>query len=210
MRFLVTAGPTREAIDDIRYLSNASTGRMGYEIARAAAEAGHETVLLSGPVCLSPPQGVRTIKIVSARDLQDACSNEFPAADALVMTAAVADYRPETRTAGQRKRDSAPWSLSLVPNPDILAELGARKANRFLAGFALESDLNPAGVDNARRKLVRKNLDLIVLNAPATIGAADSDFVLLYRDGRIEHYMSRSKADLARRLVSAVAESRIP
>ena len=206
LKVLVTAGPTREYVDDIRFFTNGSTGRMGYAIARAFVESGHEVVLVHGPTPVAPPPGARLVPVESALEMRDAVRAAFRDVDALVMTAAVADYRPEARIAGKRKKTDGPWDLRLVRNPDILAELGKGKGDRYLVGFALEA---AEGEANARGKLLAKNLDLIVLNAPATVGAESSDFTLLSADGRADRYMSVSKDFLALRLVSRVAEGRL-
>jgi len=199
MKILVTAGPTREAIDDVRFLTSGSTGRMGYAVAEAAADAGHDVILVTGPVSLSPPEGVETVAIVSALEMHDAVLDRFPGVDAVVMVASVADYRPETRRSGKRKKTDGPWDLRLVRNPDILAELGRRRERQVLIGFALEAENGEA---NARGKLEAKGCDAIVLDSPATVGADRSDFAILTRDGVIERLSGVTKTELARRLVA--------
>ncbi|MEN8150533.1 MAG: phosphopantothenoylcysteine decarboxylase [Planctomycetota bacterium] len=198
MRVLVTAGPTREAIDDVRFLTSGSTGRMGTEIAAAARDAGHDVTLVLGPVPLSPPDGVTVVPVVSALDMHDAVLERFDEVDAVVMVAAVADYRPAERIEGKRKKADGPWDLRLVRNPDILFELGRRRTHQFLVGFALEA---ANGEANARAKLSRKGCDAIVLDGPATVGAETSDFAILTADGGIERLAETTKADLAVRLV---------
>lgn len=202
MRVLVTAGPTREPIDDVRYLSNASSGRMGRALAVAARDARHDVTLVTGPVEILPPEGVEVVRVTTALEMRDAVLARFDAADAVLMAAAVADYRPETRIDGKRKKSSGPFELRLVENPDILAELGERKAHQRLLGFALEA---ADGETNAREKLERKNLDWIVLNAPATIGAETSDFLILARDGARTAHAATTKAALARALLALLA-----
>jgi phosphopantothenoylcysteine decarboxylase/phosphopantothenate--cysteine ligase len=199
MRILITAGPTREAIDDVRFLTSGSTGRMGYVIAAAARDAGHDVILVTGPVPLSPPEGVETVPVVSALDMHDAVLDRFADVDAVVMVAAVADYRPESRIHGKRKKTDGPWDLRLVRNPDILAELGRRRKHQVLVGFALEAENGEA---NARKKLAAKGCDAIVLDSPATVGADVSDFTILTRDGGVERLREVAKAELARRLVA--------
>ena len=206
LRILVTAGPTREYVDDVRYLSNASSGRMGFAVARAAVSAGHETVLVCGPTPLPPPEGPELVPVVSALEMRDAVREAAPGADAVVAVAAVADYRPETRIPGKRKKGDGPWHLRHDRTPDSRAGLGAEKGARFLVVCAIEAE---DGERNARRKLLSKNLDLIVLNAPSTVGAEESDFVLLYRDGRRECHMSVPKQFLAQRLVSLIEEAKL-
>lgn len=201
MRILVTAGPTREPIDDVRYLSNASSGRMGHALATAARDARHEVTLVTGPVELPSPEGIEVVPVTTALEMRDAVLARYDAADAVLMAAAVADYRPATRIGGKRKKSAGPWDLRLVENPDILAELAARKTHQRLLGFALEA---ADGERNAREKLERKNLDWIVLNAPATIGAETSDFLILARDGTRTPHAATTKAALARALVALV------
>ncbi len=208
LRFLVTAGPTREFVDDIRYFTNGSTGRMGFAVARAAATAGHEVVLIAGPTPLAPPDapGIRVVPVVSALDMRDAVRAEFATADCVVMTAAVADYRPATRIRGKRKKTPGDWNLKLVRNPDILAGLGRERTHQVLIGFALEAKDGDA---NAREKIVAKNLDAIVLNSPKAVGATDSDFILIRSDGPATPYISVSKDFLALNLVSFAAKARL-
>ena len=140
MRFLVSAGPTREFVDPVRFLSNRSTGKMGYAVARAAVEAGHEVVLVSGPVSLESPPGLAAfVPVVSARDMLAALRRALAAADALVMTAAVADFRPARVSRRKIHKGAMPDSIRLVPNPDILAALARRKGRRVFVGFAADS-----------------------------------------------------------------------
>lgn len=201
MRFLVTAGPTREPIDDVRFLSNRSTGRMGYAVAEAAARAGHEVVLVSGPVALDPPSGVAVVPVETALEMRAAVLPRLPETDALVMAAAVADYRPEARIAGKRKKggDGETWNLALVRNPDILADAAASKGERIHVGFAVESaDL----VVNASRKLAAKSLDLIVANDVSAFGAARSTVVLLAPGQEPERLEGLPKTETADRIVA--------
>jgi phosphopantothenoylcysteine decarboxylase/phosphopantothenate--cysteine ligase len=206
VRILVTAGPTREHLDDIRFLSNASSGRMGYAISRAVVASGHEAVLVCGPTPVLPPEGPGVVSVTSALEMRDAVLEAFPDVDAVFMTAAVGDYRPQDRVPGKIKKGEGPMTLRLVRTPDILAELGGMKGTRTLVGFALEA---ADGLENARKKLVAKNLDCIVLNAPATVGADVSDFTLLFPDGSTDRYMSVTKDFLALCLVSLVTEGRL-
>jgi phosphopantothenoylcysteine decarboxylase/phosphopantothenate--cysteine ligase len=202
MRILVTAGPTREPIDDVRFLTSGSSGQMGYAVAEAARDAGHDVVLVSGPVALAPPDGVTFVPVVTALEMHDAVIERFAETDAVVMVAAVADYRPAERIEGKRKKTGGPWDLRLVRNPDILAELGRRRrTDQVLVGFALEA---ADGEANARGKLKAKNLDLIVLDSPATVGADRSEFAILTRDGAVTRIPDTTKPDLAARLVGLI------
>jgi phosphopantothenoylcysteine decarboxylase/phosphopantothenate--cysteine ligase len=161
MHILVTAGPTREFLDPIRFLSNRSTGKMGYAVASRAAARGHAVTLVSGPVALTPPAGMEVVQVVSARDMLAAVQEHLAACEALVMTAAVADWRPtSTAITKLKKRDMRPV-LELEPNPDILLTVRPLKGDRVFVGFAAETDNVLAEADG---KLERKGLDLIVAN----------------------------------------------
>lgn len=186
-KLLVTAGPTREELDPVRYLSNHSSGKMGYAIARAAQRRGADVVLVSGPVCLEPPFGVKTVKVISAAEMAEVALREFADATMIVKAAAVADYRPEIRAEAKMKKKGASLTLALRQNPDILAEMGKIKEERILVGFAAET---AALVENALKKLREKNLDLLVANDVTQEGAGfsvDTNIVkILSRDGSIE------------------------
>ncbi len=197
-KVLVTAGPTREAIDPVRYISNHSSGKMGYAIAAAAAARGAEVVLVTGPTALTPPPGVRTVPVDTAAEMLAAVLAEYDDCDAVVKAAAVADYRVAAPAEHKIKKNDAELTLTLTKNADILAELGRRKRHQVLVGFAAETrDL----VDNARAKLAKKNLDLVVANDVTVPGAgfgADTNVVrLLHRDGRVEHFDVMAKHELA-------------
>lgn len=168
MKLLVSAGPTREYFDSVRFISNASSGRMGYAIARAAASLGHAVTLVSGPVEIEPPQGVKVIRVETSGEMAAACKRVFPFVDAAVMAAAVSDYRPVRRTARKSAKSKRAFRVLLEPTEDIAAALGRRKGRRVLVGFALD-DHN--GRAHAERKLRAKRFDLIVLNGPGNIGA---------------------------------------
>ncbi len=208
MRFVVTAGPTREPLDPVRYLSNASSGRMGFALAEAAARRGHEVVLVAGPVALETPSGVaRRLDVVTARDLQGVLAEEVPSCDVLLMCAAVCDYRPVEVVEHKIKREPGVWQLTLEPNPDLLAELAPRKGDRIFIGFALESE---NGEVNARAKLERKGLDAIALNAPANIGRSTGRLTVIRRDGETLEQGPASKAVLAEGLVRLAEELASP
>jgi phosphopantothenoylcysteine decarboxylase/phosphopantothenate--cysteine ligase len=203
LRVLVSAGPTREHVDPVRFLSNESSGRMGFAIAAAAARAGHSVTLVAGPVALPTPRGVRRIDVVSAREMLAALRREWRRADALFMAAAVADWRPARRLAGKwRAKDGGARTarIDLVRNPDVLATLtgGRRDPRRTVVAFALETG---DGARRARAKLARKGADWIVLNGPKALNAERSQVVLLGPDIRID-LPERSKDALARDLVA--------
>jgi phosphopantothenoylcysteine decarboxylase/phosphopantothenate--cysteine ligase len=204
VRVLVTAGPTREHLDRVRFLTNASTGAMGIEVARAAAAAGHEAVLVLGPTHLAPPEDprVRVVRVVSALEMLAACEAEWPRCDALVATAAVADHRPARPDEGKPEKAAGPQTLALVPNPDILATLAATKGARRCVGFALQVE---DAERRAREKLARKHLDAIVLDSPDAMGAARADFTLILPEGAPVAMPGATKAAVATALVRFLA-----
>ena len=209
-RVLVTAGPTREHVDRVRYLTNESSGRMGFEIAAAAARAGHRVTLVAGPVELPTPSGVLRIDVVSAREMLEATRRAFRGADALFMCAAVADWRPARKRPGKwRKEDESEEiaKIELVRNPDILARLARRKGRRLVVGFALESG---DGAARARAKLRRKGADYIVLNDLTALGAERSSVTILGCDGSVRHLRRRAKRAVAEVLVRLERPARAP
>lgn len=214
MRILITAGPTREPIDPVRYLSNRSSGKMGYALAAAAVEAGHEVTLISGPVALPAPQPpvARLIYIETAGQLQDAVREAASEMDAIIMSAAVADYRPAKYAPQKLKRGSQRMmTLELVANPDILGGLREVAPHAFLAGFAAETnDL----LEHARRKLAGKCCDLIILNDVSQpgigFGSDENEVTLLFADGRVQPLMRASKLDIARQIIQRLPPPRRP
>lgn len=201
---VVTAGPTREHVDPVRYLSNESSGRMGFELARAARARGHRVILVAGPTALATPRGVERVDVTSARDMLAACRRALPGADALFMAAAVCDWRPRRRLAGKwRRKDSGAESarLELVRNPDILATLARRSGSRRIVGFALETG---DGLRRARAKLRKKGADYIVLNDESALNAERTTVTVLGRDGSRLRLPDRTKAAVARALVRLV------
>jgi phosphopantothenoylcysteine decarboxylase / phosphopantothenate---cysteine ligase len=203
MHVLITAGPTREYIDDVRFLSNASSGRMGYAIAEAAQQAGWTVNLVSGPVAIQPPPHVTFRPVTTAQEMLDVCLESFPAADGVIAVAAVADYRPNKRIAGKIHRTPGPLLLELVPNPDILAELCQRKGHRWAVGFAVESD---ELLVRARGKLAAKNCDAIVVNASSAIHSADTRIQLLDRSGAIALDYAGPKEVAAVQIIDWISE----
>lgn len=203
MNILVTAGPTREFIDDVRYLSNPSSGKMGFACAEAARAAGHRVTLVTGPADLPDPRGVTVVRVTTADEMRAAAMKAYRACDAVIATAAVCDYRPAKRVHGKIKKGPARTTLALVRTPDILGEMGAAKGKRVLVGFALESQ---DGRANAIEKLAKKNLDAVVLNAPSSFGADATDAVILHDGGASETLRGVSKKTLAKLLVKLVEE----
>jgi phosphopantothenoylcysteine decarboxylase/phosphopantothenate--cysteine ligase len=204
LRLLVTAGPTREHIDPVRFLSNPSSGRMGFAVATEAARRGHRVVLVTGPVELEDPPRIETVRIVSAAQMDRAVRRRFARCDAVVMTAAVADYTPAKSSKRKQKKTGRPTLLRLKPTVDILAGLGKRKGARVLVGFALETHDE---IKAAKDKLRRKNLDLIVSNRPNTFGRRGIRATLVFSDGRTVRLGETTKSALARRLVREVERS---
>lgn len=207
-RVLVTAGGTREPLDAVRYVGNRSSGKMGYAIAQAAAERGARVTLVTTSN-LPAPAGVEVVEVATALEMRDAVLSRFAEQEVVVMAAAVADYRPEAAYDAKRKKSSEPWTLTLVPNPDILAELGAAKRGQFLVGFAAETgDPVPA----ARDKLARKKADLIVANdvsQPQQGFEVDTNRVLVVGpEGLVADWPLMAKIEVGRRLWDLVASRR--
>jgi phosphopantothenoylcysteine decarboxylase/phosphopantothenate--cysteine ligase len=201
-RVLVTAGPTEEPIDPVRVLTNTSSGKMGYAVARAAAEAGAAVTLVSGPVALATPPGVTRIDVRTAQEMFDAVKHAAPASDVFVSVAAVADYRVKNRAAQKIKKGNGGLVLELEENPDILAWVAALPRPPFCVGFAAESE-NLA--QNARAKLAKKKLPLIVGNLAQDALGRDDSAITLYDAGGEHPLGSGPKLELARKLVAHVA-----
>ncbi len=206
VRVLVTAGPTYEPIDPVRFIGNRSSGKMGYAVAEAAIAHGAQVTLITGPTMLTPPAQAQVIRVQTALQMYEAVQNEFAQCDAFIATAAVADYRPERTLPKKRKRDTQSWTLNLVPNPDILGEVAQRKEHRIVIGFAAETD---KAIIRAKNKLLRKNLDLIAVN---DVMEPDSGFEVdtnrlsfIFADGRVENLPLMSKRECAERLIQALA-----
>ncbi|MDA1001229.1 MAG: bifunctional phosphopantothenoylcysteine decarboxylase/phosphopantothenate--cysteine ligase CoaBC [bacterium] len=205
LHLLVTAGPTRERWDAVRFLSNRSTGKMGYAVAAAAAARGARVTLVSGPAALPDPEGVETVRVESCEEMRAAVLKAWPGVQAAVMAAAVADYRPADPRNGKQKKGEGGLTLELERTPDILAELGEDKRGRILIGFAAETgELR----ENARAKLKRKKLNLIVANAVAgaddAMGADESRAILIGPEGE-EELPRMAKGELAHRLLDRLA-----
>lgn len=205
MNVLVTAGPTREPIDPVRFISNRSTGKMGFAVAQAAAEAGHSVTLIAGPVSLPTPPGVRRVDVTTALEMLAAVERELPACEIYVSAAAVADWRPETCATTKLKKNAMDGVLRLVPNPDILKTIRPLKGARRFVGFAAETGEPTA---EATRKLREKGLDLIVANDVTTPGAGfaveTNRVTLFFPDGRREALPLLSKHEVAQRLIECL------
>ncbi len=205
MKVLVTAGPTREHIDPIRYITNRSSGKMGYSVARVARRRGAQVCLITGPVHLKAPPGVRVRSVVSARDMLNVCMEEAERSDIIVKASAVADYRPITEVTQKIKKGPDRLDLELTENPDILYQIGKKKNKQILVGFAAEtSEL----VQYAGQKLKEKNLDLIVANDVSRSGAGfsvDTNIVMILdKHGRKAEWPQMSKIDIADKLFDRI------
>ncbi len=194
MKMLVTAGPTREFFDSVRFISNPSTGKMGFAIALAAAHRGHEVILIAGPVALDDPPGVQTIRVVTAQEMFDASSAAFQGAHAAIMTAAVCDYRPVAPMNKKLAKSDQPKQVTLEATDDICANLGSQKGDRVVIGFAMEDHDHQA---HAQAKLLRKQCDAIVLNGPRNVGAERAEVEILQAGGVWSAPISDTKAHIA-------------
>lgn len=198
LRFLITAGPTREFLDPIRYISNRSSGKMGYAIAEAALAVSSNVTLVSGPTCLGAPEGVEFVAVTTAQEMAGAVWSRFGSVDICIMAAAVCDFRPKTTTESKIKKGSFSGVLELEATPDILAELGRRKKSQVLVGFAAETD----DVEkHAREKLTRKGLDFIVANDAGAFDAETNRVAILSADGKIEKLAELPKIEVAKVIV---------
>ncbi|MEJ2575259.1 MAG: bifunctional phosphopantothenoylcysteine decarboxylase/phosphopantothenate--cysteine ligase CoaBC [Gammaproteobacteria bacterium] len=206
LRAVVTAGPTREPLDPVRFLGNRSSGRMGYAVARALAAAGAEVELVSGPVALDPPAGVRRRNVESAQEMRRAVFEVLPGADLFVATAAVADYRPAEPAPGKIKKQAERLTVELVRNPDILAEVAAQEPRPFIVGFAAETDDLAFHAEHKRRA---KGLDMIAANLVGSgrlgFDTGDNSLLVLWEGGRADLPV-QPKTRLAEQLVALIAE----
>jgi phosphopantothenoylcysteine decarboxylase/phosphopantothenate--cysteine ligase len=202
---LVTAGPTREPLDPVRYLSNRSSGKMGFAIAAAAAEAGARVVLVSGPVSLPTPAGVQRVDVETAAQMHAAVMNRIASIDICIAAAAVADYRPAQAASQKLKKSAATMNLELERNPDIVAAVAALDDGPFTVGFAAETE---SAASHARDKRQAKALDMIAANrvGPGLGFDADDNELQVFWDGGSQHLPRMRKTALARELVALIAE----
>lgn len=207
-KFLISAGPTIEAIDPVRYLTNHSSGKMGYELAREAAKRGAEVTLVSGPTALQPPKVSKLINIKSTQDLFDAVNENFDQTDVLIMAAAPADFKPKDKSSQKiKKEEKDEMTLNLAPNPDVLKTMGQKKKGQILVGFAAESENE---LVYGQKKIQKKNLDMIVIN---NITAKDAGFktdtnkvFIVDRDLKVEDLKLMTKTDLANVILDRTLE----
>jgi len=204
--FLITAGPTREPIDPVRYISNRSSGKMGYAIAEAALDVGHDVILISGPVNLARPRNAKVIYVSTSDEMFETVHQHADDADVCVLCAAVADYKPAQVSPVKIKKRATQLSLELIPTRDILDSLGTLQNRKFLlVGFAAETDHLEA---NATKKLREKNCDIIVANdARIAMESDESELLILFRDGDTKKISRAPKKNLARELVKIFLNS---
>ena len=205
-KIMITAGPTYEAIDPVRFIGNHSSGKMGFDIAKSAANFGAEVILISGPTDLNVNNtAINLIRVTSAQEMYDACHQYFNATDVAICAAAVADYKPKVVADQKIKKSEAAFTIELEKTKDILASLGQIKQNQFLIGFALETENE---IENAKLKIQKKNLDLIVLNSlqdkGAGFGSATNKITFINKDFVIEPMPLKSKEDVADDIINKV------
>lgn len=198
MKILITAGPTREFFDTVRFISNPSSGRMGFALAEAAVRRGHDVVLVAGPVALRPPKGAAYVSVVSAAEMSAACKRVWKSCDAAIMTAAVCDYRPRVKLDHKLAKRKAIRPIKLDPTEDIATALGTTKGKRVLIGFAMEDHDHHA---HAAGKLKRKHCDAIVLNGPENVGGERAVVEILTADGEWTAPISGTKRQVAAQIV---------
>jgi len=204
--FLITAGPTREPIDPVRYISNRSSGKMGYAIAEAALDVGHDVILISGPVNLAPPRNAKIVSVSTSDEMFESVRRHADESDVCVLCAAVADYKPAHVSPVKIKKRNAEFSLDLIPTRDILQSLGRRQNRKFLlVGFAAETDHHEA---NATKKLREKNCDIIVANdARVGMETDENELLILFSNGETKKISRAAKTFLARELVKIFRDS---
>ena len=201
MRILITAGPTHEPIDAVRFISNRSSGKVGAALASAALRGVNEVTLILGPVTATMPEGTRRIDVETAAQMHEAVMREFPNHDAIIMAAAVADFRPRFVRSGKVERDGT-LAMEFEPTADIIAAAGElKRPDQRTIGFSLESSNN---LERARQKMIHKQLDLMVYNPTQTMDSRTIESILLYPDGRLEELPCRDKADFADILIKRV------
>lgn len=202
-KVLVTAGPTREAIDPVRFISNPSSGKMGYAIARAAKRRGAEVVLVSGHSHLKPPTGIKFVDVITADEMADAAMRHYPQSTVVIMAAAVSDYKPKTSHKKKVKKEETKLTIELERTHDILQEMGDKKRGQFLVGFALETD---DIIANAKKKLEDKHLDLIVANDPRGFDKDVNQVTIIDKSGGVIELPQLPKDEIAERVLDIVVK----
>jgi phosphopantothenoylcysteine decarboxylase/phosphopantothenate--cysteine ligase len=203
-RILITSGPTRQYLDPVRYLTNASSGRMGAALSEAALASGHEVVIVSGPVDIAYPQAARVERVVSTEEMLNAARREFPSCDGLIGVAAPCDYRPVMVAASKIAKTGTPLELHLIETEDIVATLGAEKrSEQWLVGFALETEDHRL---RALAKLEKKHCDLMVLNGPEAMHSPDNSVEIIDHAGEILASFSGPKTDVAQQIFAVIQQ----
>jgi len=202
-RILITSGPTRQYLDPVRYLTNASSGRMGAALAAAVLEAGHEAVVVSGPVDVEYPPGADVTPVVSTEEMLEVCLKLFPSCDGLIAAAAPCDYRPIVVASQKIRKTGGPLKLELVETPDVVAGLAPGREDRWMVAFALETE-DPRM--RALQKLERKSCDLIVVNGPETMHSEEASIEIIRTGGQSLLDVSGSKRAMAREIVRTIEE----
>ena len=200
-RILITSGPTRQYLDPVRYLTNASSGRMGRALAQAALDRGHEVVVVSGPVQLSYPEQCEVVSVLTTEEMLSVCRELFPASDGLIGAAAPCDYRPERVKPNKITKTGGPLELHLIETSDVIATLAAEKGKRWVVGFALETQDHRF---RALAKLEKKSCDLVVLNGPDAMDAWENRVQVLDRSGTELASLSGPKLDVARGILEVI------
>ncbi|HWA99469.1 MAG TPA: phosphopantothenoylcysteine decarboxylase [Pirellulales bacterium] len=204
-RILITSGPTRQYLDPVRYLTNASSGRMGQALAQAAIDRGHEVIIVSGPVEVTYPAAAEVVSVVSTEEMLEACQRVFPNCDGMIGVAAPCDYRPRKIASGKIAKTGEPLLLELIETPDVVATLGAVKTHQWLVGFALETDDHRL---RALAKLEKKCCDLMAVNGAEAMNAVDTLLEIIDPKGTVLDRLAGSKIEVAARLW-AVIEDRL-
>ena len=200
-RILITSGPTRQYLDPVRYLTNASSGRMGQALAEAMIELGHEVVIVTGPVEVAYPPAVEVVPVVSTEEMLEACQRIFPSCQGVIGVAAPCDYRPVHVATGKIQKTGQPLELHLIETPDVIATLGMQKQNQWLVGFALETDDQRL---RALAKLEKKHCDLMVLNGPEAMHAAETRVDIIDARGDVLETLSGTKEAVARGVAATI------
>ncbi len=203
---LITSGPTRQYLDPVRYLTNASSGRMGRALAEAALELGHRVTVVSGPVEVVYPADARVLSVISTEEMLDVCRELFPHCDGLIGAAAPCDYRPIKVASGKIAKTGDPLVLHLVETTDVVATLGASKRNQWLVGFALETEDHRL---RALAKLEKKSCDLVVSNGTKAMDSLDNDVEIINRLGEVVAAYSGSKEEVARGILQIIQSTLI-
>lgn len=202
-RVLITSGPTRQYLDPVRYLTNASSGRMGLALAEAMLRLGHEVVVVSGPVDVEYPSAAEVLPVVSTEEMLEACQRIFPECQGLIGVAAPCDYRPVRVLSGKIQKTGQPLELHLVETPDVVATLGATKRGQWLVGFALETDDQRL---RALAKLEKKHCDLMVLNGPDAMHSADTRVEIIDRQGTVIETFAGAKQEVGNAIARVIQQ----